>query len=632
MNSLVQECLQSIEALDVNSYEKEMSVCEAFIETYDRAMQVLEYYGGDDLSPLQLFASAPVQQIIIEADATITGGNAPDANPPAAEQPQQQTVTSPLLDNSSKQSNQTATTTNITAAKTPVSSNETKEASSNDSKKSKEDLWEFEFRHNKSGSKEKEHILLSILLVVPRFIQAIGKLIWRGIKRIFTGKEAVKKNEQIVSAEINAATKEQSNAGVSPEDVKDAAMKLAISLYHNPDGSDMTEEQLREAQKQDVIKTNVQMAATTVDGKKYPFILGLRDPNNTTADNIQANAQGTNNAGVILIYPTFDATKFVGLLKEYHATCVNKLATVFDTLINSVNDEGSSKNFDTLNNFFTEKFSGIDNIINNSKSLRALQEQSGKGNVTIPDTNISTASYGLSIEGFYLCGDQLAKITELILKASEQVNQKLESLKAAKKKEQGFSKDTIQKAKVLINNFKAFNEKMSQLSNAYMQLGVAVERQSSLLARASKSVREGGANLIASLKQSVQNKVQQVKDNRAEKRKIVNAQREAAQATIDKYQRRTPAGKSSIGLSDADYNNLKQQPGNRDLKELEKAGKGVKSYDKDNPLGFTPTRGYENYQMPALESQSTEIPDNESVFNEQTEAYFQSDNIKGVAY
>lgn len=619
VNSLIQECLKSIEALDMNSYEKEMAVCEAFIDTYDRAAQVLEYYRGDDLSPLQLFASEPVQQIIVE-DATISTGNAPDANQQQTDNAQQNSG-SPLLDNK-------PATTN--AAKTPVSS-ESKEASSDDSKKSKEDLWEFEFRHNKSGSKEKEHILLSILLVVPRFIQAIGKLIWRGIKRIFTGKEAVKKNEQIVSAEIAAATKEQGNAGVSPEDVKDAAMKLAISLYHNEDGSDMTEEQLREAQKQDVIKTNVQMAATTVDGKKYPFILGLRDPNNTTADNIQANARGTSN-DIIMIYPTFDAKKFVELLKEYHATCVNKLATVFDTLINSENDEGSSKNFDTLNNFFTEKFSGIDNIINNSKSLRALQEQSGKGNVTIPDTNISTASYGLTIEGFYQYGDQLAKITELILKASEQVNQKLESLKAAKKKEQGFSKDTIQKAKVLINNFKAFNEKMSQLSNTYMQLGVAVEKQSSLLARASKSVREGGANLIASLKQSVQNKVQQVKDNRAEKRKIVNAQREAAQATIDKYQRRTPAGKSSIGLSDADYNNLKQQPGNRDLKELEKAGEGVKTYDKDNPLGFTPKSGYENYQMPALESQSTEIPDNESVFNEQTEAYFQSDNIEGVAY
>lgn len=589
MNSLVQECLQSIEALDVNSYEKEMAVCEAFIETYDRAMQVLEYYGGDDLSPLQLFASAPVQQIIVEAEATITGGNAPDANPPATEQPQQQTVSSPLLDNSSKQSNQT-TTTNTTAAKTPVSSNETKEASSNDSKKSKEDLWEFEFRHNKNGSKEKEHILLSILFVVPRFIQAIGKLIWRGIKRIFTGKEAVKKNEQIVSAEINAAVKEQSNAGISPEDVKDAATKLAISLYHNEDGSDMTEEQLREAQKQDVIKTNVQMAATNVDGKKYPFILGLRDPNNTTADNIQANAQGTNNAGIILIYPTFDARKFVELLKAYHATCVNKLATVFDTLINSENDEGSSKNFDTLNNFFTEKFSGIDNIINNSKSLRALQEQSGKGNVMIPDTNISTASYGLTIEGFYLCGDQLAKITELILKASEQVNQKLESLKAAKRKEQGFSKDTIQKAKVLINNFKAFNEKMSQLSNAYMQLGVAVEKQSGILAAACRKLRTGGIKAIEKGKQVVQ----QVKDNRAEKRKQVEEARQAAQEAINER-------RSNPQMASDD------------------SGKTV--------LGLPP-----EYKFSVSESSEIEVPNEETVFNEQTEAYFQSDNIEGVAY
>ena len=123
MNSLIQECLKSIEALDMNSYEKEMAVCEAFIDTYDRAAQVLEYYRGDDLSPLQLFASEPVQQIIVE-DATISTGNAPDAN-------QQQTANtqnneSPLLDNK-------PATTNA-AAKTPVSS-ESKEESSDDSKK-----------------------------------------------------------------------------------------------------------------------------------------------------------------------------------------------------------------------------------------------------------------------------------------------------------------------------------------------------------------------------------------------------------------------------------------------------------------------------------------------------------------
>ena len=118
VNSLIQECLKSIEALDMNSYEKEMAVCEAFIDTYDRAAQVLEYYRGDDLSPLQLFASEPVQQIIVE-DATISTGNAPDAN-------QQQTATaqqnsgSPLLDN------KPATTD--ADAKTPVSS-ESKEAS-----------------------------------------------------------------------------------------------------------------------------------------------------------------------------------------------------------------------------------------------------------------------------------------------------------------------------------------------------------------------------------------------------------------------------------------------------------------------------------------------------------------------
>ena len=576
VNSLIQECLKSIEALDMNSYEKEMAVCEAFIDTYDRAAQVLEYYRGDDLSPLQLFASEPVQQIIVE-DATISTGNAPDANQQQTANAQQNSG-SPLLDN------KPATTD--AATKTPVSS-ESKEASSEDSKKSKEDLWEFEFRHNKSGSKEKEHILISILLVVPRFIQAIGKLIWRGIKRIFTDKEAVKKNEQIVSAEIDAISKKEQQ---SSEEVAKAIEQLARTLYHNADGGEMTPEQLQAAQREDVVKTQVKMQTVSVDQKKYPFILGIKDKSSLTADDIKANVQGTNDAGVLLIYPTFHAPKLVGVLKEYHATCVSKIAAVFDTLINSANDQKSSGNFDTVNKFFDDRLPLMDEIIKNSKALKALQEQTGQGNVTIPDTDISTKGYALTIEGLYDCGDQLAKITELILKSSEELNKKLESLKAAKKKEEGYSKETIKKAKILINNLKSFNEKMSQLSNAYMQLSTAVEKQSNWLVSACKKIHAGGVALVNKGKQAVQ----QVKDNREEKRKAVEAQRQAAQEAINK--RRSEPQMAS-----------------------DDSGKTV--------LGLPP-----EYKFAAAESAKIEISNEETVFNEQTESYFQSDNIEGVAY
>lgn len=580
VNSLIQECLKSIEALDMNSYEKEMAVCEAFIDTYDRAAQVLEYYRGDDLSPLQLFASEPVQQIIVE-DATISTGNAPDANQQQTANAQQNSG-SPLLDNK-------PTATNA-AAKTPVSS-ESKEASSNDSKKSKEDLWEFEFRHNKSGSKEKEHILVSILLVVPRFIQAIGKLIWRGIKRIFTGKEAVKKNEQIVSAEIDAISKKEQQ---SSEEVAKAIEQLARTLYHNADGGEMTPEQLQAAQREDVVKTQVKMQTVSVDQKKYPFILGIKDKSARNADNIRANVQGTNDAGVLLIYPTFHAPKLVGVLKEYHATCVSKIAAVFDTLINSANDQGSSGNFDTVNKFFDDRLPFMDEIIKNSKALRALQEQSGQGNVTIPDTDISTKGYALTIEGLYDCGDQLAKITELILKSSEELNKKLESLKAAKKKEEGYSKETIKKAKILINNLKSFNEKMSQLSNAYMQLSTAVEKQSNWFVSACKKIHAGGVALVNKGIDKGKQVVQQAKDNREEKRKAVEAQRQAAQEAINK--RRSEPQMAS-----------------------DDSGKTV--------LGLPP-----EYKFAAAESAKIEISNEETVFNEQTESYFQSDNIEGVAY
>lgn len=580
VNSLIQECLKSIEALDMNSYEKEMAVCEAFIDTYDRAAQVLEYYRGDDLSPLQLFASEPVQQIIVE-DATISTGNAPDANQQQTANAQQNSG-SPLLDN------KPATTD--AAAKTPVSS-ESKEASSDDSKKSKEDLWEFEFRHNKSGSKEKEHILVSILLVVPRFIQAIGKLIWRGIKRIFTGKEAVKKNEQIVSAEIDAISKKEQQ---SSEEVAKAIEQLARTLYHNADGGEMTPEQFQAAQREDVVKTQVKMQTVSVDQKKYPFILGIKDKSARNADNIRANVQGTNDAGVLVIYPTFNATKLVEVLKEYHATCVSKIDSVFDTLINSANDQGSSGTFDTVNKFFDERLPIMDQIIKNSKALRALQEQTGQGNVTIPNTDISTEPYMLTIDGLYLCGDQLAKITELILKSSEELNKKLESLKAAKKKEEGYSKETIKKAKILINNLKSFNEKMSQLSNAYMQLSTAVEKQSNWFVSACKKIHAGGVALVNKGIDKGKQVVQQAKDNREEKRKAVEAQRQAAEEAINK--RRSEPQMAS-----------------------DNSGKTV--------LGLPP-----EYKFAAAESAEIEISNEETVFNEQTESYFQSDNIEGVAY
>ena len=69
---------------------------------------------------------------------------------------------------------------------------------------------------------------------------------------------------------------------------------------------------------------------------------------------------------------------------------------------------------------------------------------------------------------------------------------------------------------------------------------------------------------------------------------------------------------------------MKQQRGNQDLNKL----------DNTNPLNLNHEPGFENYRMPSLQANSAEVEvtDGESVFNEQTESYFQSDNIEGVAY
>ena len=131
---------------------------------------------------------------------------------------------------------------------------------------------------------------------------------------------------------------------------------------------------------------------------------------------------------------------------------------------------------------------------------------------------------------------------------------------------------------------------MSQLSNAYMQLSTAVEKQSNWLVSACKKIHAGGVALVNKGKQAIQ----QAKDNREEKRKAVEAQRQAAEEAINK--RRSEPQMAS-----------------------DNSGKTV--------LGLPP-----EYKFAAAESAEIEISNEETVFNEQTESYFQSDNIEGVAY
>lgn len=67
MNSLVNECVKSINAIDTTDFNGEIAVCESLLETYERAALILECYKGDDLSPFSCFTESAIS-VVQEAD------------------------------------------------------------------------------------------------------------------------------------------------------------------------------------------------------------------------------------------------------------------------------------------------------------------------------------------------------------------------------------------------------------------------------------------------------------------------------------------------------------------------------------------------------------------------------------
>lgn len=187
MNSIVEQCLESINATNTETFIGEMAICDAFIDAYEKTLQLLEYYRDDEKSSLECLKCDPIR-IIVEAEQPVS----------ATAQTQQQ------------QTQQTATTGTATTAATGT----TQQAATNDAKKDDkkdddEKLWDFEFRHDKKDSNEKEHIIFSILAFPIRLIIAIGKFIYRWVKSLFSSKDKAKKNEQAIAQGVAGLTEEQ---------------------------------------------------------------------------------------------------------------------------------------------------------------------------------------------------------------------------------------------------------------------------------------------------------------------------------------------------------------------------------------------------------------------------------------
>lgn len=486
MNSLVEECLTSINALDTNSYEKEMAVCEAFVETYNRAMQVLEYYRGDDLSPLQLFASSPIDQVIVEMDTDTP----PSVNDNQAKIDSINAVAGadPItLTPGNGTGGQTTADTNTNAT-----TNDTNEADKD--KKSEEKLWDFEFRHNKKDSKEKENIVISILFAVPRFIAAIGKLIYRGVKRAFSDKNVVKSNDKSIDDALNKIAGDNANQPDAPKDkseIANAVLNYIMQLHAVVPRLGMGDEELKNR----IQQTQEKMKQIDTS-QKYPFILGYNDSSKKTPENFRSNAQDGVMTGTLYIFPSFNIKDLINSLQAYHAACVSKLNEAFEMIASANNPKSCEKAFKTLNeDYFVKAIKKLDQMIETSDFILKKQAETNEPRVQLPDGTDAGTAFSLTVDKFYELGDTLAKAVELIMKDSEILNEKLSKIKkGAKDTEHGgkFTKEMAAGAKALVNNLKQFNEKMNILNTRYMDINVNVKTQSDEVKRTCWDVAKRG--------------------------------------------------------------------------------------------------------------------------------------------
>lgn len=176
MNSIVEQCIASINDIKNTDFETEMDICESVIESYSKTLHLLEYYRDADVASLDILECEPLRVLITEAEQPQSVTPAPANN-----QQQQQTATE-----------------NTQASNASTNATEEKK----DEKKDDEKLWQADFRKTKDDGK-KEHIIISILAFIPRLLWAIITFIGRWIKSLFKGKEKTKASEQKISSAIN---------------------------------------------------------------------------------------------------------------------------------------------------------------------------------------------------------------------------------------------------------------------------------------------------------------------------------------------------------------------------------------------------------------------------------------------
>ena len=238
--SLTNECIQSINDYDDQSFIAEMNVLSALLDSYEKAITIMEYSGNvPEINDLSLFQESTFFQEEVENGQT--SGSVSDSPTESKDNAQQ--------DSQNKDNNNTNNNQNNGQQQKTMSEKERKEHN--------KEHWIRQT--NKKGNVE--NIFISIIAFIPRFFMFLGRCLVKLFKKI-TGKDVKKETEDIKNADPAK---------------KDEAVKNIENAINNPDNSK------QDSQNEDNNNTSNNQTADESSAEPVVFQINSQSPENLKA-------------------------------------------------------------------------------------------------------------------------------------------------------------------------------------------------------------------------------------------------------------------------------------------------------------------------------------------------------------
>lgn len=329
MNSLVNECLDSINNLDNIQMHATQNIFESMIDSYEKAVQILEYYNGEDLSMFSLFKEST---ILLEGGNSFGNGVAHESYNDGST-PQ----TQPAENNTATESPEPGTT------RTNSNGTTTATIEKNQPNNEEKPLWEFNPRKDKSDGSGKENIILSILLFIPRLIIACVTFLARGIARIFGGG----KQKAAQQAEANIA-RQFETLKAQGADTSEIEAQLQQAAEEN-------RQQVAAAQQQQTT-SGVGAGYKVPQAGKFVLPFTIRasigqikngqstgtDQDKVFSNEIRESNIGKGNNGFVGVYVPMDPNQYLSMLSTFDKVIV-KLNTWYAKLTGNSNGDMSKE-------------------------------------------------------------------------------------------------------------------------------------------------------------------------------------------------------------------------------------------------------------------------------------------------